>query len=66
MNTWEFYTSELIPALNQGLWLSVLIIVPSAALGVLIGVMTGAGRAAGPKWLRLLLDDYVSVFRGPP
>ncbi|MDR2368749.1 MAG: amino acid ABC transporter permease [Deltaproteobacteria bacterium] len=66
MDTWEFYTEKLIPALNEGLWMSVLIIVPSAALGVLIGVLAGAGRAAGPPWLRRVLDLYVSVFRGTP
>jgi polar amino acid transport system permease protein len=66
MTTWEFYSSKLIPALNEGLWLSVLIIAPSAALGVIIGVLTGAGRAAGPGWLKRLLDVYVSIFRGTP
>ncbi|MDR2386692.1 MAG: amino acid ABC transporter permease [Deltaproteobacteria bacterium] len=66
MNTWEFYSKILIPALNQGLWLSLLIIVPSAGLGIVIGVLAGAGRAAGPNWLKGLLDLYVSIFRGTP
>ncbi|MDR1310125.1 MAG: amino acid ABC transporter permease [Deltaproteobacteria bacterium] len=66
MGTWELYSTKVIPALNQGLWLSVLIIVPSAVLGVAIGVLAGAGRAAGPGWLRTLLDLYVSAFRGTP
>ncbi|MDR1678116.1 MAG: amino acid ABC transporter permease [Deltaproteobacteria bacterium] len=66
MSTWEFYRSTLIPALNQGLWMSVLIIVPSAVMGVMIGVLAGAGRAAGPNWLKKLLNMYVSVFRGTP
>ncbi|MDR0621514.1 MAG: amino acid ABC transporter permease [Deltaproteobacteria bacterium] len=66
MDTWEFYSQKLIPALNQGLWLSVLIIVPSAVLGVTIGVLVGAGRAAGPHWLKRLLDAYVAIFRGTP
>ncbi|MDR3135585.1 MAG: amino acid ABC transporter permease [Deltaproteobacteria bacterium] len=66
MGTWEFYASTLIPALNQGLWMSVLIIVPSALLGIVIGMMAGAGRAAGPKWRKKVLGLYVSVFRGTP
>ncbi|MDR1051776.1 MAG: amino acid ABC transporter permease [Deltaproteobacteria bacterium] len=66
MGTWEFYVTKLIPALNQGLWLSVLIIVPSALLGVTIGVLVGAGRAAGPGWLRTIFNAYVSIFRGTP
>ncbi|MDR2455613.1 MAG: amino acid ABC transporter permease, partial [Deltaproteobacteria bacterium] len=66
MGTWDFYERVLIPALNRGLWLSVKIIIPSALLGVLIGILAGAGRAAGPKWLKKILDVYVSVFRGTP
>ncbi|MDR0356025.1 MAG: amino acid ABC transporter permease [Deltaproteobacteria bacterium] len=66
MDTWEFYVKSLIPALNQGLLMSVKIIVPSALLGIAIGVLVGAGRAAGPKWLKPLLNAYVSVFRGTP
>ncbi|MDR2198783.1 MAG: amino acid ABC transporter permease [Deltaproteobacteria bacterium] len=66
MGTLEFYRLELIPALNRGLILSVQIIVPSALLGILIGVLAGAGRASGRKWLSRLLDFYVGVFRGTP
>ncbi|MDR1870922.1 MAG: amino acid ABC transporter permease [Deltaproteobacteria bacterium] len=66
MGTWEFYVTVLAPALNKGFWLSVKIIVPSTLLGVAIGVLAGAGRAAGPKWLKRILDLYVSIFRGTP
>jgi polar amino acid transport system permease protein len=66
VDTWEFYGRVLVPALDRGLWLSVKIIVPSALLGVAIGILAGAGRAAGPRWLKRLLDLYVSVFRGTP
>ena len=66
MGTWEFYQSVLVPALDRGLWLSVKIIVPSAIFGVIIGILAGAGRAAGPFWLKKLLDLYVSIFRGTP
>ena len=66
MGTLEFYSRALIPALDSGLWLSVKIIVPSALLGILLGVLAGGGPAARPGWLRRLLDLYVSVFRGTP
>jgi polar amino acid transport system permease protein len=66
MGVFEFYERILFPALNKGLWLSVKIIVPSAVFGVIIGVLAGAGRAAGPAWLKKLLDLYVAVFRGTP
>ncbi|MDR1079560.1 MAG: amino acid ABC transporter permease [Deltaproteobacteria bacterium] len=66
MGTLEFYRTVLVPALNQGLWVSISIIVPSAALGVAIGVLVGAGRTLGMKWLTRLLDAYVAVFRGTP
>ncbi|MDR2405737.1 MAG: amino acid ABC transporter permease [Deltaproteobacteria bacterium] len=66
MDTLEFYESILIPALNRGLILSIKIIVPSAILGVTIGILVGAGRATGIKWLRFLLRAYVAIFRGTP
>jgi polar amino acid transport system permease protein len=66
MGTWEFYRAILIPALNQGLVLSVKIIIPSALLGVAIGVLAGAARASGSRVLSLLFSAYVAVFRGTP
>ncbi|MDR1658221.1 MAG: amino acid ABC transporter permease [Deltaproteobacteria bacterium] len=66
MGTWEFYTEVLIPVLNRGLLLSIKIIIPSAILAVLLGILTGAGRAAGPSWLKKPLDLYVAIFRGTP
>jgi polar amino acid transport system permease protein len=66
VGTWEFYSEILIPALDRGLWTSVGIIVPSALLGLAIGILVGAGRAAGPRWLARGLDFYVAAFRGTP
>jgi polar amino acid transport system permease protein len=66
MSTLDFYLEVLIPALNKGFFLSVAIIVPSAALGVLIGILVGAGRALGKGWLSRAMDLYVTVFRGTP
>ncbi|MDR2349565.1 MAG: ABC transporter permease subunit, partial [Deltaproteobacteria bacterium] len=66
MGTWEFYSTLLIPALNRGLLVSVAIIVPSAVLGVIIGILVGAGRAGSGRFSEKLLNLYVSVFRGTP
>jgi polar amino acid transport system permease protein len=66
LGTLEFYRTVLFPALNQGLWVSVSIIIPSALLGVAIGVLVGAGRTLGRPWLTRVLDAYVAVFRGTP
>ncbi|MDR3152849.1 MAG: amino acid ABC transporter permease [Deltaproteobacteria bacterium] len=66
MGTLEFYRAVLIPALNQGLWVSVKIIVPSALLGLTIGILAGAGRTMGRPALARVLDAYVAVFRGTP
>ncbi|MDR1315117.1 MAG: amino acid ABC transporter permease [Deltaproteobacteria bacterium] len=66
MGTLEFYRTILFPALNQGLRVSVAIIIPSAILGLALGVLVGAGRTLGKPWLTRLLDAYVAVFRGTP
>ncbi|MDR2352550.1 MAG: amino acid ABC transporter permease [Deltaproteobacteria bacterium] len=66
MDTFDFYTSILIPQLNQGLLVSIQIIVPAALFGVILGILVGAGRAVGKKWLIWVLNFYVSIFRGTP
>ncbi|MDR2141514.1 MAG: amino acid ABC transporter permease [Deltaproteobacteria bacterium] len=66
MSTWEFYKEFLIPATNKGLWVSIQLIVPSALLGLILGLLVGAGRAMGPKSLKKALNFYVAVFRGTP
>ncbi|MDR2945620.1 MAG: amino acid ABC transporter permease [Candidatus Adiutrix sp.] len=59
------YFKELWPVLNEGFWLSLKIIVPSATLGLAIGVLVGAVRGTGyPKFLVRPLNIYVSLFRG--
>ena len=62
----EFLRAELAPGLMEGLWTSVLVIVPSALLGVVIGIAAGVLRVYGPKPVRLLANGYVSLFRGTP
>ncbi len=63
---WHFFVTDVAPALNQGLWVSVAVIVPSALLGLALGVLVGSLRVYAPTPVRLLNEAYVSVFRGTP
>ncbi|MFU2208581.1 amino acid ABC transporter permease [Solidesulfovibrio sp. C21] len=62
----HFAASRIIPALNAGLWTSILLIIPSSLLGVAIGVTVGTARVYGPRPLVRGLEWYVSLFRGTP
>jgi len=62
----EFLRAELAPGLLDGLWVSLLVIAPSALLGACIGLAAGVLRVYGPKPVRLLTEAYVSLFRGTP
>jgi polar amino acid transport system permease protein len=62
----EFATTRIIPALDAGLWTSILLIIPSSLLGVAIGVTVGTARVYAPRPLVRVLDWYVSLFRGTP
>jgi len=62
----EFLRAELVPGLMDGLWTSIVVIVPSALLGALIGVVAGVLRVYGPRPVRKLTEAYVSLFRGTP
>ena len=62
----EFLRGQLVPGLMDGLWTSIAVIVPSAALGVLIGLFAGVLRVYGPGPVRRLTEAYVSLFRGTP
>ncbi len=62
----EFLRAELVPGLMEGLWTSIAVIVPSAALGVLIGLFAGVLRVYGPRPVRQFTEAYVSLFRGTP
>ena len=61
-----FYTQELIPALNRGLVMSTMLIVPSVLFGLIGGVIVGTVRVYGPPAAQRLLNGYTSVFRGVP
>jgi polar amino acid transport system permease protein len=62
----QFYLKELIPALNDGLLMSAMLIIPSAFFGLVGGIVVGTLRVFGHKMVRGPLDVYTSIFRGVP
>ena len=66
MDTLPFIAGTVVPALNEGLTLSIELIVPSAVLGLLLGIVVGGVRTHGPRWMMLAANLYAAVFRGTP
>lgn len=62
----NFIAQDVVPGLNHGLITSVQLIIPSALIGVFLGIVVGALRVFGPKWTKAITDAYVSLFRGTP
>jgi polar amino acid transport system permease protein len=60
-----FY-QDLLAALNNGLLMSLALIVPSALGGMLIGIAAGVLRVFGSRWIRRLGDGFAALFRGTP
>ena len=61
----EFW-ADIIPALNNGLLMTVGLIIPSGIIGFLCGVVIGVIRVYAPPVLRRPTDAFVSVVRGVP
>lgn len=61
-----FLVESVIPALNKGLIMSVALIVPSATIGFVLGVITGVVRVFGSRWMRWVGDTFTTIFRGVP
>ncbi len=61
-----FYKEILIPALNRGLVMSLLLIIPAGFFGILLGIVTGIFRVYGHPIARKIADGYTAVFRGTP
>jgi polar amino acid transport system permease protein len=61
-----FIRFEVLPALLMGLVVSIKLIVPSAFLGLFIGIIIGALRVYGNTFLKQVADIYVLIFRGFP
>jgi polar amino acid transport system permease protein len=66
MNELTFIQQEVLPALMRGLKISLLLIIPSGVCGLVIGVLVGALRVYGNRWVKALTNVYVVIFRGFP
>ncbi len=58
--------NRVIPALNNGFFMTVSLIVPSAVLGFFCGIGVGCLRVFGNALVRRVADAYVALFRGVP
>ncbi len=61
-----FIQQEVIPSLMRGLVVSIRLIIPSAFMGLAVGVCIGAARVYGNPALKRTADFYVAIFRGFP
>jgi polar amino acid transport system permease protein len=61
-----FYTTQLIPALNRGLVMSIKLIIPSGLIGLMLGIVIGTLRTFGHATVRKAANAYAAVFRGTP
>ena len=64
--TADYLWNNIIPALNEGLLLSLSLIVPSAIFGFIGGIFVGALRVYGTRSIRWIADLYVAILRGVP
>jgi polar amino acid transport system permease protein len=62
----RFLSGEVLPAMIRGLEKSFLLIIPSALMGTVLGVITGAVRIYGPRPAVWAAELYVTLFRGVP
>lgn len=61
-----FLTERILPGLNEGLLMSLALILPSASIGFVLGVVIGVARVFGPPWMRKSGDLFTAIFRGVP
>ena len=61
-----FLQPDIVSALASGLWISVQLIIPSALLGIIIGVTVGALRVYGNPLVKTIANGFVLIFRGFP
>lgn len=66
MENFTFYTERVIPTLNNGLMLSIQLIIPSAVLGLLLGIVVGSLRTHAGGWVKRASNGYAALFRGTP
>jgi polar amino acid transport system permease protein len=62
----DFLVGRVVPALNEGVVVSIQLIVPSALLGVFFGIVIGTLRVYGTFGLDTAANAYAALFRGTP
>ncbi|MCW3490555.1 amino acid ABC transporter permease [Dethiobacter alkaliphilus] len=66
---WEFRPEVIaaaMPALLQGMWMTIMITVGGVALGFVLGILFGLGRISKNKIIFALSTTYVEIIRGTP
>ncbi len=66
MEELAYIQNEVMPALMAGTWISILLIIPSAIFGVVMGGLSATIRVYGHPVLKRFCDAYVLIFRGFP
>lgn len=61
-----FIQEEVLPSLLKGLLVSIQLIIPSGLAGLAIGIILGALRVYGQRWVAAMANLYVTIFRGFP
>ena len=61
-----FWTDILLPALVDGLWVTLQLVALTAPFGFLLGFLIAVCRVYGPKPVQALAKLYVIFFRGCP
>jgi len=62
----SFIIKDVLPALNEGLVMSIRLIVPSVFFGLILGIILGGIRTYAAMPFRKLADGFVAIFRGTP
>lgn len=66
MEEFVYIHHTVLPSLMQGLWVSVLLILPSALCGLCLGVTVATVRVYGSPVAKILMQAYIMIFRGFP
>lgn len=61
-----FWQDILLPALWDGLWVTMQLVIMTAPLGFLLGLLVAVSRVYGPAPVKWLAQLYVIFFRGCP
>ncbi len=62
----NFIAMRVIPQLNHGVLMSLMLIVPATLIGGSLGILTGILRVFGPKPVQNIANFIVAVIRGVP